>query len=111
MTTPTNADLLEALVAVLEARREADPERSYVASLYAKGVEGIGKKVGEEAAEFVMAAKDGDPDAMIYEAADLWFHTLVMLTYHGIEGQNVLTELARRLGVSGHEAKAARGSS
>lgn len=86
----------------------ADPAQSYVASLYAKGVDGIAKKVGEEAAETLIAAKNPDDAALVYEVADLWFHTLVLLTHRGLSHQAVLDEIERRLGQSGHAEKAAR---
>ncbi len=102
-------DILTQLAAVLEERKCADPESSYVAKLYAKGLDAILKKIGEEATETVMAAKDGDSDKIIYEVADLWFHTLVLLAQQGLKPQDVLNELARRFGVSGVEEKASRG--
>jgi phosphoribosyl-ATP pyrophosphohydrolase len=101
--------ILEQLADVLEQRKQADPESSYVASLYHKGLDAILKKIGEEATETVMAAKDGDRDRIIYETADLWFHTLVLLSREGITPDEVLNELGRRFGVSGHEEKASRG--
>jgi len=81
---------------------------SYVASLYNKGLDAILKKVGEEATETVMAAKDGDAQKIVYEVADLWFHTMVLLAQQGLEPQQVIDELARRMGVSGIEEKASR---
>lgn len=102
-------DVLQRLTEVLEARRQGDPGSSYVAGLYAKGLDAILKKVGEEAVETVLAAKTGDPDQLIRETADLWFHTLVMLVHQGLRPEQVLTELGRRFGVSGLEEKAARG--
>jgi phosphoribosyl-ATP pyrophosphohydrolase len=104
-------DILNRLSELLEARKSADPQLSYVAKLYAKGMNGILKKVGEEAAETIIAAKDGEKSQLIYETADLWFHTLVMLTHAGIKPQEVLDELARREGLSGIDEKAARVSS
>lgn len=104
-------DILDALHAVLEARKQAAPESSYVASLYAKGRPTIAKKVGEEAAETIIAAIQGDRDQLVYETADLWFHSLVLLAEAGISPQAVLDELARRFGLSGHVEKAARGKS
>jgi phosphoribosyl-ATP pyrophosphohydrolase len=104
-------DILNRLSELLEARKSADPQSSYVAKLYAKGMNGILKKVGEEAAETIIAAKDGEKSQLIYETADLWFHTLVMLTHAGIKPQEVLDELARREGLSGIDEKAARVSS
>ena len=103
-------DILNALHAVLEARKQAAPETSYVASLYAKGRTTIAKKVGEEAAETIIAAIQGDRDQLVYETADLWFHSMVLLAEAGIPPQDVLDELARRFGLSGHAEKAARDS-
>lgn len=103
------AKLLQELAEVLEARKGAAPESSYVAGLYAKGLDAILKKVGEEATETVMAAKDGDRDKLVYEVADLWFHTLVLLAQQGLGPEDVLQELGRRFGLSGIEEKAARG--
>jgi len=102
------SDTLEKLSAVLEERKGADPDSSYVAGLYHKGLDAILKKVGEEATETVMAAKDGEADKIIYEIADLWFHTLVLLKQQNLEPQQVLDELERRFGLSGLEEKARR---
>lgn len=102
------SDVLSRLAELLEQRKSADPATSYVAKLYAKGLDSILKKVGEEAAETIIAAKDGQRDQIIYETADLWFHTLVMLAHQGITPQEVLDELARREGLSGIEEKNAR---
>ena len=102
------SDILERLAETLEARKGADPQSSYVARLYAKGTDSILKKVGEEAAETIIAAKSGDREQLIYETADLWFHTLVMLAHAGLGPNDVLNELARREGLSGLEEKAAR---
>jgi phosphoribosyl-ATP pyrophosphohydrolase len=101
-------DILKRLTATLEARKTAAPDSSYVAKLHAKGLDAILKKVGEEATETVMAAKDGQNEKIIYEVADLWFHTLVLLSHKGLTAQDVLDELARREGVSGIEEKASR---
>ncbi len=101
-------DVLERLSTILEARKTADPESSYVAKLYAKGLDAILKKIGEEATETVMAAKDGVPDKIVYEVADLWFHTLVLLAQQGLEPMQVLAELERRFGLSGLDEKASR---
>lgn len=103
------SDVLNRLADMLEARKNADPASSYVAKLYAKGMDSILKKVGEEATETVLAAKGGNKDEIIYETADLWFHTLVMLAQAGLRPQDVLDELARREGLSGLEEKANRG--
>ncbi len=102
------ADVLQQLARVLEARKQADPARSYVASLYDKGLDAILKKIGEEATETVIAAKGGDREQLIYETADLWFHTLVLLAHEGLGPEQVLAELARRFGLSGLEEKAMR---
>ncbi len=102
-------DTLNRLAGVLEQRKQADPDSSYVARLYAKGLDGILKKIGEEATETVMAAKDGDPDKIVYETADLWFHTMVLLAQQGLGPEDVLAELDRRFGLSGLEEKAQRG--
>lgn len=96
------------LAEVLESRKGASPDSSYVASLYDKGLDAILKKVGEEATETVMAAKDGNVEQLVYETADLWFHTLVMLANQGLGPKQVLDELQRRFGLSGLEEKANR---
>lgn len=101
-------DVLSRLSELLEQRKAADPASSYVAKLYAKGMDSILKKIGEEATETVIAAKGGNRDEIIYETADLWFHTLVMLSHAGLSAQDVLNELARREGLSGIEEKASR---
>lgn len=102
------SDVLERLAAVLEARRDADPDSSYVSRLHAKGLDQILKKIGEEATETVIAAKAGDREQIIYETADLWFHTMVMLSHCGLGPDDVLAELERRFGTSGIEEKASR---
>ena len=102
------SDTLNKLAAVLEERKSAEPDSSYVAKLYSKGLDAILKKVGEEATETVMAAKDGEAEKIIYEVADLWFHTLVLLKQQGLEPQQVLDELERRFGLSGLDEKASR---
>lgn len=107
--TMSNEEILTRLTEILEQRKGAEPDSSYVASLYAKGLDAILKKVGEEATETVMAAKDGESDKLVYEVADLWFHTMVLLADQGLSSQDVLAELDRRFGVSGHEEKASRG--
>src|SRR5690242_2000476 len=101
-------DVLKRLAATIAQRRNADVATSYVASLFAKGEDAIGKKVGEEATETVMAAKDGDPRRITAEMADLWFHCLVLLERYGVTVDEVLAELERREGTSGHAEKAAR---
>ncbi|HEX5485174.1 MAG TPA: phosphoribosyl-ATP diphosphatase [Limnobacter sp.] len=103
-------DTLAELTEVLAQRRAADPDKSYVAKLYSKGQDAILKKVGEEATEVVMASKDQMPDQVVYEVADLWFHSMVLLAWHGKSSQDVLTELQRRFGLSGLEEKASRKS-
>lgn len=103
-----NDNVLAQLAEVLEARKGAAPDSSYTAKLYHKGLDAILKKVGEEATETVMAAKDGEKDKIVYEVADLWFHTLVLLAQQDLHPDDVLTELARRFGVSGLEEKASR---
>ena len=105
---PVMSDILSRLAQVLEERKQADPDSSYVARLYAKGLDGILKKIGEEATETVMAAKDGDPSRLTAEIADLWFHCLVLLAQQGQGPDQVLAELDRRFGLSGIAEKAAR---
>ncbi len=100
--------MLNRLSELLEQRKSADPASSYVAKLYAKGMDSILKKIGEEATETVIAAKGGDKQEIIYETADLWFHTLIMLAQAGLKPQDVLDELARREGLSGIAEKASR---
>ncbi len=99
------SDILSQLADVLEQRKSASPDSSYVAKLYDKGLDAILKKVGEEATETVMAAKDGNKEQIVYETADLWFHTLVLLAQQGLSPEDVLNELARRFGLSGLEEK------
>ena len=101
-------NILEQLTKTLEERKQADPDSSYVAQLHHKGLNTILKKVGEEAAETIIASKDGNKDEIIYETADLWFHSMVMLSHHGLGPEDVLNELARRFGLSGIEEKANR---
>lgn len=103
-----HAEILEKLAKVLEARKSESPETSYVAALYAKGQDKILEKIGEEATETILASKSGDKEKIIHETADLWFHTLIMLAHHGLSPEDLLSELARRFGVSGHEEKAGR---
>lgn len=102
------SDTLNKLAEVLEERKQADPDSSYVAKLYDKGLDAILKKIGEEATETVMAAKDGQADKIVYETADLWFHCMVLLSHQGLSPQDVLSELDRRFGLSGLEEKASR---
>ena len=101
-------ELLERLAAVIEQRKTADPDKSYVARLFHKGTDAILKKVGEEATEVVMAAKDGDRAKIVAEVADLWFHTLLVLSAFDLKPLDVLRELQRREGLSGLEEFAAR---
>jgi phosphoribosyl-ATP pyrophosphohydrolase len=103
-----NESTLTRLADVIESRKGADPERSYVARLLARAPDAILKKIGEEATETVMAAKDEAPERIIAECADLWFHCLVMLAHYGLRPEAVLAELERRAGTSGIEEKAAR---
>ncbi|KXS54456.1 phosphoribosyl-ATP diphosphatase [Marinobacter persicus] len=106
------SDVLEQLAQVLEERKQADPEKSYVASLHAKGLNKILEKVGEECTETLLAAKDaehsGQTRELVCETADLWFHSMVMLSRLGLSPQDVLDELANRFNLSGLEEKAAR---
>ncbi len=101
-------DVLAQLATVLEARKQADAGESYVASLYQSGTDKILKKLGEEATEIVIAGKGGDRDEIIYETADLWFHSMVLLAHNNIDYQLVLEELDRRFGLSGLTEKANR---
>jgi phosphoribosyl-ATP pyrophosphohydrolase len=102
------SEVLSRLADSLEARKGAEPGASYVAGLYARGLDAILKKVGEEATETVVAAKNGEPEAVVRETADLWFHTLVMLAHLGLGPDAVLAELERRFGRSGLAEKASR---
>ena len=102
------SDILQQLAEVLEARKGADPDSSYVAKLYSKGLDAILKKVGEEATETILAAKGDSKEHLVYETADLWFHTLVLLAQQGLGPDAVLAELDRRFGLSGLDEKAAR---
>ncbi len=104
-------DTLQQLADILEQRKLESADKSYVASLYAKGLDTILKKVGEEATETVIAAKNGDKEQIIYETADLWFHSLVMLAHQDLGPNDVLKELQRRFGLSGLEEKAQRNKS
>ncbi len=108
----SDTDILSQLTHILEARKNSDAETSYVASLHNKGLNKILEKVGEECTETILAAKDaqisGDNTEVIYETADLWFHSLVMLSHLGESADAVLNELARRFNVSGHDEKNAR---
>ena len=99
---------LKRLADLIETRRGADPNKSYVARLLSRGEDAILKKIGEEATETVMAAKDGQPDRIIAETADLWFHCLVMLANYGLRPEDVMAELERREGLSGLDEKTLR---
>ena len=110
MTSTGSADILRAVADTLEARKGAEPGEAYGASLYDKGRDAILQKVGEEAIETVLAGKNEDDRLLISETADLWFHTLVMLADRGLGPDDVLAELERRFGQSGHAEKAARGA-
>jgi phosphoribosyl-ATP pyrophosphohydrolase len=101
-------DTLQQLAEILEQRKTQTIEKSYVASLYVKGVDSILKKIGEEATEVVIAAKDGDKAQIVYETADLWFHCMVLLAQQNLHPNDVLNELQRRFGLSGLEEKAQR---
>ncbi|MBT5784336.1 MAG: phosphoribosyl-ATP diphosphatase [Candidatus Thioglobus sp.] len=101
-------DVLIKLEAVLEQRKSANADESYVSSLYAKGLDEILKKIGEESAEVIMASKDGNQDKIVHEVADLWFHTLVLLRHKDIEIDKIQQELSKRFGLSGLEEKANR---
>jgi phosphoribosyl-ATP pyrophosphohydrolase len=105
---PALGEVLDALRATLEQRKGADPASSYVASLYAKGLDTILKKIGEEAAETLVAAKNGSRPELVHEIADLFFHVLVLMAREGIPLDDLAVELSRRTGRSGHEEKAAR---
>ncbi|RIZ70007.1 MAG: phosphoribosyl-ATP diphosphatase [Methylococcales bacterium] len=102
------SNVLQQLAEILEQRKLESAESSYVASLYAKGINTILKKIGEEAAETIIAAKDGDKQQIIYETADLWFHCMVLLADQGLGPEDILNELQRRFGLSGLEEKAQR---
>jgi phosphoribosyl-ATP pyrophosphohydrolase len=102
------SDILDRLAEVIEERKGADPQHSYVARLFARGEDAVLKKLGEEATEAVMAGKTGDRRQIVGEMADLWFHCLVALAYYGLKPSDVLMELRRREGISGIDEKAAR---
>jgi phosphoribosyl-ATP pyrophosphohydrolase len=103
-----DANLLHRLGKVIAQRKQGDPSASYVASLFAKGQDAILKKVAEEAAETVLAAKGGDKLQVVRETADLWFHSMVLLAWHDLAPEDVLAELRRREGISGIEEKKSR---
>jgi phosphoribosyl-ATP pyrophosphohydrolase len=104
----SDEDVLARVAATIEARKGADPATSYVASLLGANADALLKKIGEEATETVLAGKDGDKMHLVAEVADLWFHCLVLLARHDLGPDDVLRELARREGVSGHAEKASR---
>jgi phosphoribosyl-ATP pyrophosphohydrolase len=104
------SDILAKLTKILEQRKQAQPDSSYVARLYDEGIDAILKKIGEESTELIVAAKSGSANEVIHETADLWFHTLVLLANQGLTADDVLRELERRFGVSGLDEKARRGS-
>lgn len=106
-----DATILKRLAQALEARKGADPSSSYTAQLFAKGQDAILKKVAEESAETLLAAKDGDKLHLVREVADLWFHTMILLSFNGLGPDDVLAELRRREGISGIEEKASRQAS
>ncbi len=113
MSDPSSSsqDFLAHLAAIIDSRQPAaggDPDKSYIARLFAKGTDAILKKIGEEATEVVMAGKDGAPDKIVYEVADLWFHSMIALSAFGLKPADVLNELARREGMSGLEEFALR---
>jgi phosphoribosyl-ATP pyrophosphohydrolase len=111
MTETTSQDLLARLADIIESRKPAhggDPDKSYIARLFNKGTDAILKKIGEEATETVMAAKDGVAEKIVYEVADLWFHSMIALAHFGLRPADVLAELARREGLSGLEEFALR---
>ena len=103
-----DASILQRLGQTLDARRSADPSSSYVASLFARGEDVILRKVMEEAVESLLASKQGDKLALVREMADLWFHSMVLLSWHGLKPDDVLAELRRREGISGIDEKASR---
>lgn len=104
----TDSSILNRLAETIEARKSADSSNSYVAKLLTSGQDKILKKIAEEAAETIMASKDGNTAHLVYEIADLWFHCLVLLAHHGLKPEDVLHELERREGISGIEEKRSR---
>ena len=103
-------DILDAVYQVVQDRKQSPSEKSYVASLYAKGLDKILGKIGEEATEVAVAGKGGEVDEVVSEVADLWFHTLVLLSYYDLPPEKIYAELERRFGLSGLEEKASRKS-
>lgn len=110
MAEKVRQDILDAVYRVIQERKENASEKSYVASLYAKGLDKILGKVGEEATEVAVAGKGGQVDEVVSEVADLWFHTLVLLSYYDLPPERIYAELQRRFGTSGLEEKASRKS-
>lgn len=108
MTPVDPSDVLGRLYALLLERKNADAKHSYVASLYQKGIDTILKKVGEEAAEVIVAAKNTEDEPLVRELADLWFHSMILMSARGLPPDSVINELARRMGRSGLEEKASR---
>lgn len=106
-----DADILKAVYRVIQDRKRNPSDKSYTASLFAKGIDKILKKLGEEATEVVIAGKGGKRDEVIYETADLFFHALVLLGHYDIEPEEIYSELRRRFGTSGIEEKESRGAS
>ena len=104
------SDILDAVYKVIQERKQNPSEKSYVASLYAKGLDKILGKIGEEATEVAVAGKGGEVDEVVNEVADLWFHTLVLLSYYDLPPEKIYAELERRFGLSGLEEKASRTS-
>ena len=102
------SDILDRIAATIEERKKSDPQKSYVASLFAKGDDAMLKKIGEEATETVLAAKSGDRLHLVREVTDLWFHCMIVLARHGLGPADVLAEMQRREGISGLDEKAAR---
>ncbi|MGC2164451.1 MAG: phosphoribosyl-ATP diphosphatase [Gallionella sp.] len=103
-----NQEVLQRLTETLELRKSASPDSSYVAKLFSKGEDAILKKIGEEATEVILASKSGDKTHLVYETADLWFHSMVLLAQHGLTVSDVMAELARREGLSGIAEKDGR---
>ena len=110
MTAKAQQEVLDAVYQVIQERKQNPSEKSYVASLYAKGLDKILGKVGEEATEVAVAGKGGKIDEVVSEVADLWFHTLVLLSYYDLPPEKIYAELERRFGMSGLEEKASRTS-
>ena len=106
----TDQRILFRVAQAIESRKQADPSTSYVAKLFSKGHDARLKKIGEESAETLLAAKDGDKLHLVREVADLWFHSMILLAYHGLAPDDVLAELQRREGISGIDEKASRGT-